>query len=265
MFNTDRKISFHINNPQISVMFLHAFPLNSKMWIPQFEILEKNGFSYLAIDYPGFGTSKPDKQSMSMEGYAELIYNFFHELGIKKSIFVGSSMGGYIALAILRKYPEIIQGLVLANTRASADDEEIRQRRRKIVSDLKVKRDISEIIEIHLEKFITPETRKKDPHLVNTLRSMMQEATPEGIIQAQEAMAGRKDSLDWLKKFRLPALVIAGGRDEIIPARELEIMADKLPAGEYKIIPEAGHISNLECPEIFNKLLLNFLKRSHII
>ena len=265
MFYSHQQLSFQINNPHISVIFLHAFPLNVMMWKPQFEVLEKGEYSYLAIDYPGFGKSKLDKHSMSMEDYADLIHDFSRKLGIKKSVFVGSSMGGYIALAILRKYPETIQGLVLANTRASADDDGLRQRRRKMVFDLRENGDTTVIIENHLEKFVTPETRKKNPELVSQLRSMMKEATLEGIIQAQKAMAGREDSLDLLKNFKLPGLVISGGRDEIIPADEARVMADYLPSGKYKIIPEAAHISNLECPEIFNNILIDFLKKSNFL
>ena len=264
MFFNRKNYHFQIHYPYIPVVFLHAFPLNLLMWNSQFQELKKNRIGYLAIDYPGFGQGELVRKSMSMEDYADSIFNFLKELEISRSVFVCSSMGGYVAFALLREHPELFQGLVLANSRASADTEEGRQRRLSIVRDLEQTGDTKSVIENHLDKFITTETRKQKPELVNQLRSMMQNASLEGIIQAQQAMANRKDSFDLLKKVTFPIIMIAGEKDELIKVDEMQAMAKVSPSAGFQIIPGAAHISNMEHPEQFNKILIDFLKQFNL-
>jgi 3-oxoadipate enol-lactonase len=253
--------SFNIHNPSTSVTFLHAFPLHSLMWDSQFEELKKHGIEYVAPDYPGFGQSELIGNSLSMEDYADSIFDFLKALEIGKSVFVCSSLGGYVAFALLRKHPELFKGLVLANTKASADSEVARQRRWSSIQDIEKTGDGSSLIENLLQKLITVETREQKPEIVNQLHSMMQDASLKGIIQAQQAMANRKDSIDLIKNISFPILMIAGAKDELIQVDEMHHMMKMTPSARLVIIPDAAHLSMMENPEQFNISLIDFLKQ----
>lgn len=123
MINYHDKISIKLYYPTIPVVFLHAFPVNRRMWQPQMDFLKKLGIGYIAWDYPGFGNSKIIKKTTEIRDYSEYAYEILQEIGIRKAIFVGASMGGYVALSLFREHPESFMGLLLANTRAHADDE----------------------------------------------------------------------------------------------------------------------------------------------
>jgi pimeloyl-ACP methyl ester carboxylesterase len=250
--------------PYTPVTFLHAFPLNHLMWKSQFQVLKQNNIGYLAIDFPGFGQSEIVKKSMSMEDYADSIFDLLNELGISKSVFVCSSMGGYVAFALFRKHPKLFCGLVLANSRALADTEEAKQRRWSNLRELEKTGDPSVQIDNYVNKFITAETRKRNPGVEKQLHSMIQQASLEGFRQAQKAMANRKDSFELLKEMNFPTLMIAGERDELISIDEIRQMAKETTSARFQLIPHAAHISNMEKPEHFNKILIDFLKHLNL-
>jgi len=244
---------------QAAVVLLHAFPLNSRMWELQFEKLRENNIPYLALDYPGFGKSAPWAKEPSMDDFAEEVYHTIDRLNLQRVVVVGLSMGGYVALSLYRKHPEMFRGLVLANTRATADSEEGRQRRFKLVDEIRNDPSMKGLIQMHLEKFFTDETRANKPELLTLAESLMKEATPQGVIHVLQAMANRQDSTDLLMKMTFPVLVIAGEKDSLTSVEDAQAMIDKLQKGELSIISSAAHISNLEKPREFNKSLVRYL------
>lgn len=263
MINYDDKISIKLHYPTVPVVFLHAFPVNRRMWQPQMDFLKKLGVGYVAWDYPGFGKSKIIKETMGIRDYSEYAYKILQEIGIRKAIFVGSSMGGYVALSLFREHPELFMGLLLANTRAYADDEEIRRRRYEIIEDLKVKNSVLELIEMHIQYFLTEETRGKRIELVKRLMEMMREATVEGVIQAQGAMERRLDSNDLLKRMKFPVTILSGDRDTLSPPTVAKDMVEMIPDATLKIVKNAAHLSNLERPKEFNRALKELIDKCH--
>ncbi len=263
MINYDDKISIKLHYPNIPVVFLHAFPVNRKMWQPQMDFLTKLGIGYIAWDYPGFGKSKIIKETMWIRDYSEYTYEILQEIGIRKTIVVGLSMGGYVALSLFREHPELFMGLLLANTRAHADDEEIRKRRYEIIEDLKVKNSLLELIEMHIQYFLTEETRSKRIELVKKLMEMMREATVEGVIQAQGAMARRLDSNDLLKRIKFPVTILTGDSDTLSPPKLAKYMVEMIPDATLQIIKNAAHLSNLERPKEFNRELKKLIDKCH--
>ena len=243
------------------VLFLHAFPLNSKMWKPQFEKLCEENIPFLAIDYPGFGRSALSSKDPSMDDFADEIYSAVKRISLDKVVVVGLSMGGYVALSLYRDHPDIFQGLVLANTKAIADTEEGREKRFKLIEEIRKDPSMSGLIRFHLEKFYTAETRTNKPVLINLAETLMKKAKPEGVIHALKAMANRKDSTDLLKEISFPVLVIAGENDSLIPISDSQFMVDNLKNGELAVIPNAAHLSNIESSEAFNKSLIKYLSK----
>ncbi len=244
---------------QTAVVFLHAFPLSSKMWEPQFQKLREENIPFLALDYPGFGKSFEWNETPSMDNFAEKAYLAINRLNLQKVVVVGLSMGGYVALSLYRNHPEIFSGLILANTKATADTEEARQRRFKLIEKIREDPSMSGLIQSHLEKFYTAETQEKRFDLMNFAEVLMRDANPEGVIHALQAMANREDSTDLLQKMPFPVLVISGENDSLIPVSDSQQMVDNLKNGKLVIIPSAAHLSNVENPEAFNKSLVQYL------
>jgi len=247
-----------INGP--AVVFLHAFPLNSAMWEPQAEELYQRGIPYLTLDYPGFGLSPPLDEPPAMGTLAKEVFKLLNATGVTKAVLVGLSMGGYLALAMLRLHPDRIHGLILANTRAAADSEEGRRRRFGLIEQLHYDNSLDGLIELHLNKFFTEETRENNPALVHEVKQIMQANSVTGCIHALEAMAGREDSYGLLRTADFPVLVIAGDRDEFVAPKECEEMVKALPEGKLKVIPNCAHLSNIERSEQFNQMVGSYLE-----
>jgi 3-oxoadipate enol-lactonase len=256
-FQCDIKTNIRCSKPL--VFFLHAFPVNSRMWLPQTKFLQRKGYNTVSFDYPGFGGSKLVKSDIGMKDYADLTHQIQQSLGIDQAIFVGLSMGGYVALELFRHYPESFTGLMLSNTRATADDDEGRQRRYKIVEELKRDMDLDPVISNHLEKFFKPDFRKNFPDRVQEIKDLMMESTVAGVIQAQLAMANRLDSTVMLKDINFPVSIVTGKYDELIKIRDAEKMNELIPGSKLTIL-DSAHLSNVEHPEQFNQLLLNLIE-----
>ena len=244
-----------------TVVFLHAFPMNRWMWQPQITCLADFGIPAVVLDYPGFGATPPFNFPPTMKDYAQYVRAILDELSIPKAVFVGLSMGGYVAFALYRLIPDRFAGLVLADTRATADTEETRHRRMQMIADVRQARSPDPVIAAHLDRFLTASTRQTRSQLVETVRDLMQQASPMGIIQALWAMAERPDSTPLLNDFPFPVLVIAGEQDPLTPPDAMREMADRIREAEFVAVADAAHLSNMEQPDVFNDALLRYLRR----
>ncbi|MFZ0390811.1 MAG: alpha/beta hydrolase, partial [Calditrichia bacterium] len=258
-FNDD--IFLQLNMAGLPVVFLHAFPVHSSMWKGQVDFLKDRGISSICLDYPGFGRSTVQKKEFSMADIAGQVAGMLQALQVRKAVFAGLSMGGYVALSLYARNPELFAGLLLASTRASDDNPETRERRTQLIGKLKKTMDLQEAIQFHLEKFFTKEFKESHPEEIEQTENWMQEATIAGVIQAQTAMAGRPDSSGLLEKMNFPVIVVAGEQDELTRAKDSQMMAQKLPNGEYFAIPHAAHLCNVEQPERFNEALWRLLAK----
>ena len=120
-----------------AVLFLHAFPLNKNMYKYQFEAFEKEGIPYIAVDYPGFGEERNFPTDYSISQLTDIIVSKINQLGIKKIIPIGDSMGGYIMFDLWRRYKDLISALVFVATRAEADTEEAKKARYITIEKIK--------------------------------------------------------------------------------------------------------------------------------
>ncbi|MBK3331653.1 alpha/beta fold hydrolase [Persephonella atlantica] len=242
-----------------AVLFLHAFPLNSDMYCHQFEALEKEGIPYVAVDYPGFGKERSFPSDYTIETLTDLIIGKIKDLGIKKLIPVGDSMGGYIMFDIWRRYPEIVDGLVFVSTRAEADTEEAKQSRYATIEKIQ-KEGKDFLIDFMLEAQTSPAT-KKYTEKMEKLKCMMKQATEEGIIKALKALADRPDNTGLLPSINVPTLVVAGKDDEkVTPPEVVRKIADGIPGAQFVEIENSAHLPPFENPEGFNAVIIKFIK-----
>jgi 3-oxoadipate enol-lactonase len=239
------------------IVFLHAFPLNRSMWDPQVEGL-KSQFRIITIDLRGHGESEAPMWRYSLGQFAEDIKGLLEHLGISKAAFVGLSMGGYILFTLYRKYPSLFNALVLADTRATADTPEAKATRFSM-AQIAYKRGSSTIAELMLPKLLGSTSLDHRQDLVEQLRHMITANEISGIVGDLMAMEERPDSTLLLRDLKIPTLVIVGEEDVASPPEEVQGMAEHIPGAKFTIIPEAGHVSNLDQPKLFNQSIREFL------
>ena len=243
-----------------ALVLLHAFPLHSGMWAPQVEHLSSQR-RVVAPDFLGFGGSDaPDSMyRYTMLGYADLLAGLLDRLGLDRVALCGLSMGGYVAFAFLRQYPERVSHLVLADTRAAADTTQVFERRTD-QQDQVARIGTTALIEVLLAGLLSDTTRASRLELVEQVRRLM--ANPAaGYIGGLEAMKHRADATAELAGVSVPTLVIVGEDDGLSPPEVARDMHERIPGSELAVLPHAGHLSNLEAAEEFNRVVADFLAR----
>ena len=242
------------------VVLLHAFPLSADLWRPQLEQVP-DGWRYLAPDLPGFGpspTAPSDGGPTTVDDLASGVRGFLDALEIERAAIGGLSMGGYVTLALFRAAPERFSRIILADTKSGADTEEGRAGRRKML-DLVRTKGPSAVADDMLPKLLGDTTRRERPELVAHVRRMIESNQAAGIAGAIEAMMGRPDSTPMLPRINIPALVVVGEEDRVTPPSESESIHRQLTRAQLVTIPGAGHLSALEAPDHFSRILADFL------
>ncbi len=242
------------------VVLLHAFPFPAAMWEAQIDALSPR-WRVVAPDLPGFGQSEPlgDPSVASMEAMARLVGRLVDELDLPPAVLGGLSMGGYVAFAFLRDHASRVRGLVLADTRAGADTAEVRERRTKQQEDVR-QGGTASLIETLLGTLLSEHTREHRPDVVDKTRQLMQQASPEGVVAALEAMKRRPDVSEELAAVDVPTLLVVGENDKTSPVDVMREMQERMANARLTVIPSVGHLSSLEAPEEFNAELRRFLE-----
>jgi pimeloyl-ACP methyl ester carboxylesterase len=240
------------------VVLLHAFPQNQTMWEPQIAALS-NTHRVIAPDFRGFGESDAPPGAYLLEQYADDVKGLLDHLSIEQAVFVGLSMGGYTLFAFYRKYAACVKALVLADTRAGADSEEGKAGR-LAMAKMAQEKGAGAVADVMLPKLLSPDALRTRPELVRQIRARIERTQPTGIAGAQMAMAARTDSMPLLSQIACPTLIVMGELDGPTPPSEGQLMAGKIPGARLTIIPQAGHLSNLEQPEAFTAALAEFLR-----
>jgi pimeloyl-ACP methyl ester carboxylesterase len=242
------------------VLFLHAFPLNKSMWSGEMKtLLAKERYRLVSLDWRGFGESDITADVSTMETFADDVAGLMDTLGMQDAVFCGLSMGGYATFAFLRKYPQRVKGLILADTRPGADMAEARANREN-VARMAEEQGTEAIADVQVPKLLSAYTLQHYPEVEARVRQMIAAATPQGIAAASRGMALRADSTDLLASITCPTLVIVGQQDVLTPPEVARDYAAQIPNAQLVVISEAGHLSNLEQPEAFVQAVSNFLQ-----
>ena len=231
-----------------TILWIHGFPLSSQMFEAQGAI---PGAIHVLPDLPGFGRTQA-LDDLTIDDYAHFVMGVLEE---EQAILAGFSMGGYIALAAARLYPERVSGLILLDTKETADSEEARKGRFDSIAKVE-ERGIEPIVDAMLPKMLTPAAPQE---LKDRVRAMMMTSSREGVIAALRAMAGRADSSSMLPKITVPALVIVGDQDPITPPADAQRMAGAIPNAKLVTIADAAHLAPVEQPAAVNAAVERFL------
>lgn len=257
--HVDFNMSYIDSCDRIPLLLIHGFPFNSSMWEPQLEDVGEMA-RIIAPDLRGFGRTDATPAPYNVGLFAEDCVNLLTYLGIDGPVVVGGlSMGGYVAFEFYRRYPERVAGLILAATRAGADSAEGKAGRDKAVETAR-NQGAAATASGMLPKLLAPQNYDDQPDVVEFVQEMMESASVEGIVGALMAMKERPDSTPTLPEIEVPTLIIHGAKDQLIPLSEAEAMHQAISGAELVIVPDAGHLPNLEQPELFNDAVMDFLE-----
>lgn len=253
------ELAYDVRGSGPALLLLHAFPLGMAMWDDQARALSA-AFQVVRFDCRGFGGSPPGDGLLTMERIANDGAALLDHLDLPAATVCGVSMGGYAALAFVRRHPVRLRALVLADTKAGADTDQARRARAEQAD--KVRREGSAAIaDAVLPKLVGKTTHEQRPQVVARLRDMILANPARGIADALAGLAARADSTPTLREIRVPTLVVCGEEDVITPPTEAEAMHAAIPGSTLELLPKAGHLASVETPEAFNRVLEAFLRR----
>ncbi len=213
----------------------------------------------ILFDFPGFGKSAPfsGRSTALMEDYAVLAYHVLMDEAYDNLVIGGTSMGGYVALAFERLFPRIANGLILSNTRSGSDTDG--GKKREETAKRVEKHGHEFLIQTLLPKLLSPETTREKPEIVKKVEEMIKNASSMGVIQASLGMGKRLDHTPMLEEINIPVLITVGVDDQLTPLKDHQIMENRLRDAELFIIPDSGHLSVIENPYYYAKILNNYL------
>jgi pimeloyl-ACP methyl ester carboxylesterase len=253
------KLAYADEGPGPVVVLLHGFPLSRGMWNEQ---LTGIGSTYriIAPDLRGHGESPAPEGVYTMDEMADDVVELLDTLHIAEPVVLGGlSMGGYVALSLVARYPRRVRALMLMDTRAGADTPEAAQGRETTAQAVLEAKSAASVATGMVPKLFSKHTIEERPERVAPLRAVMEATTPRGIAGALRGMAKRPDRRADLAAIAVPTLVIVGEEDVITPPAEAKAMSDAIPHARLVIIPRAGHMAPYENPSVVNPVILQFL------
>lgn len=238
--------------PLSTVVLLHAFPLGSAMWEPNLGTMPE-GWRAIAPDLRWV-------KGASMSDLAGDVVDLLDHLSVTQAAIVGCSMGGYVLFEILKSAPRYLSAVGLVSTRPGADNEDGRKNRQKMIDQVGSD-GVEPIAAQMVTKLLGATTQRDRPDLVNQVKKLIMTNPPERVIAAVTAMMERSDSTPVLAKIDVPALIIHGAEDALIPPSEAEGMHRAIRNSQLALMPMSGHLPNLEQPGPFDATLWQFLKK----
>lgn len=250
-------LAVEVRGEGLPVVFVHGFPLDRTMWRHQLAGLPR--WRRIALDLRGVGGSTAPTEGYSMARYADDVAAVLDVLRVEQAVLCGLSMGGYIAFEFLRRHPERVKAVILADTRADADSEEARRARDELAA-VAQREGPKAVGERLLPRLLAPATHVVQPEVVRHVRDMARRWAVAGIVGALRAMCDRPDSMATLTAIAVPALVVVGEEDQLTPPEGAEAMAAAIAGARLARIPAAGHLAPLEQPLPVGRAIAEFLE-----
>ena len=241
----------------IPIVFIHGFPFNKSTWQPQMDFL-KNTNRVIAYDIRGFGKTTADNEKASMGLFGDDLIKFMDALLIEKAIICGLSMGGYILLNTLDRYPNRFEAIILSNTQCIADSPEAKEKRYKTIEEIK-RNGLTDFTEVFIQNIFCKESLNNKKELVEKIKNMILSTSPKTITTTLNALAQRHEMCFLLKVISIPTLILCGKEDIVTPLAQSEFLHKNIANSILHSFDGAGHLSNLEQADEFNKHINNFI------
>ncbi len=246
-----------------TVVLLHAFPLDKRLWDGVVDAVADADWDVVVPDLRGFGESRYGEDGPDDEPDLGLVAHdvlaVLDRVGVQSAAVVGLSMGGYVAMELLRRAPRRVAALGLLDTKATADAVEARENRLRVAEQVLAAGSTEVLARAMVPALLGATTLATRPEVVEQVRGWVEQADPAGVAWAQRAMAARPDSLDDLRAYRGPALVLWGAEDTVSPRPEQDLMLAALRDGRAVEVRDAGHLTAVEDPGAVVEALVRFL------
>lgn len=237
-------------------MLLHGFLEERSMWNDYAERLSVN-HQVICIDLLGQGESDCLGYVHSMELHAEAVKAVLDAESIKSYSVVGHSMGGYVALALAEKYPQLIDNLVLFHSTANSDSDERKAERERVIS--LAQRNKNVYVNSVIPTLFAEQTREKLTEEIRHVAELASDFPTQGIIANIRGMMERKSQFETLRNAAFETLIIHGELDPVIATEDLQTQESLSTKIRMTTIPEIGHMGHLEAPEKCYEILSNFV------
>ncbi len=239
------------------VLCIHGFPLSHELWTPTAEKLSGR-YRLIMPDLRGLGQSSITTNA-SMADHADDLAALLDAINVKGAVNVMAlSMGGYIAFELFRRHPQRVQSLVLADTQAASDTAE-KARGRRETAEKVLSQGVEFIVDAMLPNLFAPNASKV---VVNQWRDIMLASDPHGVAAALHALADRIDSAETFSDIHVPTFVVVGELDAITPPDVARVMSDGIANASLQVIAGVGHMSPVEAPDEFTRIVGEFLDAS---
>ncbi|SES05124.1 Pimeloyl-ACP methyl ester carboxylesterase [Lentzea xinjiangensis] len=240
-----------------ALVLVHGHPFDRSMWRPQVEHFSSQGWRVIAADLRGYGESTVVPGTTPLPVFASDIAALLTHLGVEEFVLGGLSMGGQIVMECVRLFPERLRGLVLADTSAGPESEEVRRYRREMADRL-LREGMAGYADEVLWKMVARHNAEAGAHV----RKMMHNAPPAGAAAALRGRADRPDYTATLAAVTVPTLVVVGSEDEYTPVADAEYIRARVPGSALVVVDGAAHMPNLERPEAFNAAVADLLAQT---
>ncbi len=271
MRSTGKNLKKIVNNLTVSyndegptkapvIIFIHGFPFNKSMWNPQMDALKEN-YRVIAYDIRGHGDSDAGIENFSMDLFANDLLFFIDALNIDKPILCGLSMGGYIALNAIGKFPEHFSALILSDTQCIADTPDIKGKRMKAIEAIH-KDGVEKYADESIKNLFASESFTSKQKEIAEIKSMIVNTSAQSLSYTLFALSERKGTCSKLQDIAVPVLIIVGKEDKITPPAAAKLMQEKIQGALLVELKHAGHVSNLENPDEFNAAVMRFVPQS---
>lgn len=251
-------IAYHDSGTGRPILFLHSFGHNRNLWFPQLTHFSEHGYRVIAPDMPGHGNSSFDPKNHTVDLIAGDYVELLDAIGIDQAVVAGISIGGYIALRMWAHRPDLFSALVMCCSKAEADTEAIRERRRAQIENIRAN-GLENFVETGAPKRVSPKTAEERPWVVDWIKMMNYTVSAEANAATLEAMAVKEDDTPMLATIDVPSLILSGSDDVFIPEQSPFNLEKGIRNSVHHVIQDAGHVANLERPTEVNRHIEGFL------
>lgn len=244
-----------------ALVLVHAFPLDHRMYDRIRPAVEAAGWQLFTPDLRGFGIAPEFEHPPNLDQSADDIVELLNQHGIERAVVGGTSVGGYVTMAMLRRAPERLAGLILIDTKASADSAEARANRLRIADQVAASDSTEAFGRSLLPNLLSSHTQQEHPEIVAQVREIIGAARPRGVADLQRAMAIRPDSHADLKACRIPVMSLRGSEDVVATAEDHAGMIAVLADAVHFEVQGAGHLPPIEAPGATATAIVEFLRK----
>ncbi len=241
----------------VNIIFIHGFPFDKSSWENQVDFLKKY-YRVIAFDIRGFGQSTAGKEEKSISLFADDLVKFMDMLAIKQAVVCGLSMGGYILLNAVERFPERFRAVILCDTQCIADSTETKAKRMQAIQQVQ-ESGLKEYAEEAVKNLFCPQSLETKKEIVEKIKNVIQNTSLTSITGTLKALANREDTCQSLNAISIPTLILCGQEDKVIPVTQSESMHRRINHSIFYIIENAGHLSNMEQPNEFNLSISQFI------